>query len=160
MMQKPQILWRNQTPSRSSLKLGWHNLSQNAKLWLVLVNAVWLTFVLYHYSSGGREFELISGLCSAFYITLLILQAKGFPKEELGSLLAQLKAENGTIWIGDYPLPDTVRKLVIGRMDIQGPAYLQLAWNKGHQWVFHLDELQQVRHFFRQHAPQIEILNE
>ena len=159
-MQKPQILWRNQTPSRSSLKLGWHNLSQNAKLWLVLVNAVWLTFVLYNYSRGGREFELISGLCSAFYITLLILQAKGFPKESLGSLMNELKIENGTIWIGDYQLPDTVRKVVIGRMDIQGPAFLQLAWNQGHQWIFQLDELQQVRHFFRQHAPQIEILNE
>ncbi|HJS14794.1 MAG TPA: hypothetical protein VJ795_06940 [Rheinheimera sp.] len=71
-----------------------------------------------------------------------------------------LKTENGTIWIGDYPLPDTVRKVVIGRIDIQGPAFLQLAWNQGHQWIFQLDELQQVRHFFRQHAPQIEIVNE
>lgn len=159
-MQKPQILWRNQNPSRSSIKLGWKNLSPRAKLWLMLANLLWLSLVFYNYSARGSEFMLISGLYPPVLFTIFLLQAKGFPRESVGSLMEVLKTENGTIWVGEYPLPDTVRKVVIGRMDIQGPAFLQLAWNQGHQWIFQLDELQQVRHFFRQHAPQIEILNE
>jgi hypothetical protein len=160
IMQKPQILWRNQTPSRSSLKRGWKNLSRNGKLWLMLGNFICMSLMLYNYNAQGSVLSLVVGIYTALYITILVLQAKGAPKEELGSLMNELKIENGTIWIGDYQLPDTVRKVVIGRMDIQGPAFLQLAWNQGHQWIFQLDELQQVRHFFRQHAPQIEIVNE
>lgn len=159
-MQNPQILWRNQTPSRSSIKLGWKNLSRNGKLWLILANLVWVCLVLYNYSAQNSVFTLVSGLYPPLLLTVFVLHANGFPKDKLGSLMQVLKTENGTIWVGDYQLPDTVRKVVIGRMDIQGPAYLQLAWNQGHQWIFQLEELQQVRHFFRQHAPQIEILNE
>jgi hypothetical protein len=160
MMQKPQIIWRNQTPQASSIKRGWTNLSQNKKLWLMLANLIWLCLVLYNYSQKDSLFALLSGLYPPLLFTLFVLHANGFPKESVGSLLAELKAENGTVWVGDYPLPDTVRKVVIGRLDIQGPAFLQLAWNQGHQWIFQLDELQQVRHFFRQHAPQIEIVND
>lgn len=159
-MQKPQIHWKYQTPSRTSIKLGWKNLSQKGKLWLMLANLLWLSLVLYNYSARGSEFMLVSGLYPPLLFTIFLLHAKGFPRESVGSLMEVLKAEKGAIWIGDYPLPDTVRKVVIGRIDIQGPAYLQLAWNQGHQWVFQLDELQQVRHFFRQHAPQIEIVND
>ncbi|WP_233080980.1 hypothetical protein [Rheinheimera soli] len=159
-MQKPQILWRNQTPSRSSLKLGWKQLSRNAKVALITFSLLYLGFSIYHSLEQQSAFSLVLCIVSISSLTITILQAKGFPKEDLGSLMNELKVENNTIWIGDYQLPDTVRKVVIGRMDIQGPAYLQLAWNQGHQWIFQLDELQQVRHFFRQHAPQIEIVNE
>lgn len=159
-MQKPQILWRNQTPSRSSLKLGWKQLSRNAKVALITFSLLYLGFSIYHSLEQQSAFSLVLCIVSISSLTITILQAKGFPKEDLGSLMNKLKVDNNTIWIGDYQLPDTVRKVVIGRMDIQGPAYLQLAWNQGHQWIFQLDELQQVRHFFRQHAPQIEILNE
>ena len=159
-MHKPQILWRHQTPTHASIKLGWNNLSMNSKLWLTLFYLLVLTFTLYRYSQTGSEFELISGILTSFSIPLFILQAKGFPKESLDSLMEILKVENGTIWIGDFQLPETVHKVVIGRTDIQGPAFLQLAWNQGHQWIFQLNELQQVRHFFREHAPQIEVVNE
>lgn len=159
-MQKPQILWRNQTPSRSSLKLGWKQLSRNAKVALITFSLLYLGLSIYHSLEQQSAFSLVLCIVSISSLTITILQAQGFPKEDLGSLMNELKVENNTIWIGDYQLPDTVRKVVIGRMDIQGPAYLQLAWNQGHQWIFQLDELQQVRHFFRQHAPQIEIVNE
>ncbi|KOO59656.1 hypothetical protein WH43_02525 [Rheinheimera sp. KL1] len=159
-MQKPQIRWRNQTPSRSSLKLGWKQLSRNAKVALIMFSLVYLGFSIYRSLEQQSAFNLVLCIVSISSLTIAILQAKGFPKEELGSLINELKMDNNTIWIGDYPLPDTVRKVVIGRADIQGPAFLQLAWNHGHQWIFPLDELQQVRHFFRQHAPQIEIVNE
>lgn len=159
-MQKPQILWRNQTPSRSSLKLGWKQLSRNAKVALITFSLLYLGLSIYRSLEQQSAFSLVLCIVSISSLTIAILQAKGFPKEELGSLINELKVENNTIWIGDYQLPDTVRKVVIGRIDIQGPAFLQLAWNQGHQWIFQLDELQQVRHFFRQHAPQIEIVNE
>lgn len=159
-MQKPQILWRNQTPSRSSMKLGWKQLSKNAKVALIMFSLLYLGFSIYSSLKQQSAASMILCLVTITSITTTILHANGFPKDKLGSLLEVLKTENGTIWIGDYPLPDTVRKVVIGRADIQGPAYLQLAWNQGHQWIFNLDELQQVRHFFRQHAPQIEIINE
>lgn len=159
-MQKPQILWRNQTPSRSSLKLGWKQLSRNAKVALFTFSLLYLALSIYHSLEQQSAFSLVLCIVSISSLTITILQAKGFPKEDPGSLMNELKVENNTIWIGNYQLPDTVRKVVIGRMDIQGPAFLQLAWNQGHQWIFQLDELQQVRHFFRQHAPQIEIVNE
>ena len=159
-MQKPQIHWRNQTPSRSSLKLGWKQLSRNAKVALIMFSLVYLGFSIYNSLERQSAYSLVLYIVSMSSLTITILQANGFPKDELGSLLEVLKTENGTIWIRDYQLPDTVRKVVIGRADIQGPAFLQLAWNNGHQWIFPLDELQQVRHFFLQHAPQIEIVNE
>ncbi|MDF3125050.1 hypothetical protein [Rheinheimera sp. 1928-s] len=127
---------------------------------LITFSLLYLGFSIYHSLEQQSAFSLVLCIVSISSLTITILQAKGFPKEDLGSLMNKLKVDNNTIWIGDYQLPDTVRKVVIGRMDIQGPAYLQLAWNQGHQWIFQLDELQQVRHFFRQHAPQIEILNE
>ncbi|RVT43044.1 hypothetical protein EMM73_17740 [Rheinheimera sediminis] len=159
-MQKPQIHWKFQTPSHRSIQLGWKNLSQRSKLWLLLANLLWLSLVFYHYSTEGRAFMLITGIYTQLMFTLFFLHAKGFPRASVGSLIEVLKVENNRIYISDYPLPETVRKVVIGRFDIQGPAFLQLAWNQGHQWIFHVDELQQVRYFFRQHAPQIEILNE
>ena len=159
-MQKPQILWRNQTPSRSSLKLGWRQLSRNAKVALITFSLLYLGLSIYSSLKQQSAFSIAICIVSISSMATMILHANGFPKDKIGSLMNQLKAENGTIWVGDYQLPDTVRKVVIGRMDIQGPAYLQLAWNQGHQWIFQLDELQQVRHFFRQHAPQIEIVNE
>lgn len=159
-MQKPQILWRNQTPSISSIKCGWNNLSQNGLLLLVTANLLWLAAGLYTCAKFNNMFHLISGLITQISLTLMQLHSMGHSKESLSSLIKELKIKDGTIWVGDYPLPDTVRKVVIGRIDIQGPAYLQLAWNQGHQWTFPLDELQQVRHFFRQHAPHIEIVNE
>ena len=159
-MQKPQILWRNQTPSISSIKCGWNNLSQNGLLLLVTANLLWLAAGLYTCAKFNNMFLLISGLITQISLTLMQLHSMGHNKESLSSLMQELKTENGTIWVGDYQLPETVRKVVIGRIDIQGPAFLQLAWNQGHQWIFQLDELQQVRHFFRQHAPQIEIINE
>ncbi len=159
-MQKPQILWRNQTPSRSSIKLGWRQLSRNAKVVLITYSLLYLGLSIYNSLEQQSAYSLAVYVVSMSSLTIWILHANGFPKDKLGSLMQVLKTENGTIWVGDYQLPDTVRKVVIGRMDIQGPAYLQLAWNQGHQWIFQLEELQQVRHFFRQHAPQIEILNE
>jgi len=159
-MQKPQILWRNQTPSQSSIKLGWKQLSRNAKVALIIYSLLFLGLSIYNSLEQQSASSLLLCIVSISSLTITILHANGFPKDKLGSLMQVLKTENGTIWVGDYPLPDTVRKVVIGRVDIQGPAYLQLAWNQGHQWIFQLDELQQVRHFFRQHAPQIEILNE
>ncbi len=159
-MQKPQILWRNQTPSRLSLKLGWRQLSKNAKVALITFSLLYLGLSIYSSLKQQSAFSLVLCLVSISSLTIMILHANGFPKDKLGSLIKELKTENGTIWVGDYQLPDTVCKVVIGRMDIQGPAYLQLAGNQGHQWIFHLDELQQVRHFFRQYAPQIEIVNE
>jgi hypothetical protein len=159
-MQKPQILWRNQTPSRSSLKLGWKQLSRNARVALITFSLLYLGLSIYRSLEQQSAFSLVLCIVSISSLTIAILQAKGFPRESVGSLMDMLKTEKGAIWIGDYLLPDTVRKVVIGRIDIQGPAFLQLAWNQGHQWIFQLDELQQVRHFFRQHAPQIEIVNE
>ncbi|MGY5797911.1 hypothetical protein [Rheinheimera faecalis] len=159
-MQKPQILWRNQTPSRSSLKLGWKQLSRNARVALITFSLLYLGLSIYRSLEQQSASSLLLCIVSISSLTITILHTNGFPKDKLGSLMQVLKTENGTIWIGDYPLPDTVRKVVIGRIDIQGPAFLQLAWNQGHQWIFQLDELQQVRHFFRQHAPQIEIVNE
>lgn len=159
-MQKPQILWRNQTPSRSSIKLGWRQLSRNAKVVLITYSLLYLGLSIYNSLEQQSAYSLAVYVVSMSSLTIWILHANGFPKDKLGSLMQVLKTENGTIWVGDYQLPDTVRKVVIGRMDIQGPAYLQLAWNQGHQWIFQLEELQQVRHFFRQHAPQIEIVNE
>ncbi|CAI3805820.1 hypothetical protein [Rheinheimera sp. MM224] len=159
-MQKPQILWRNQTPSRSSLKLGWRQLSSTAKLALITFSLLYLSLSIYSSLKQQSAFSIALCLVSISSMIIMILHANGFAKDKLGSLMNQLKAENNKIWVGDYQLPDTVRKVVIGRMDIQGPAYLQLAWNQGHQWIFQLDELQQVRHFFRQHAPQIDIVNE
>ncbi len=159
-MQKPQVLWRNQTPSRSSMKLGWKQLSRNAKVALITFSLFYLSFSIYHSLEQQSAFSIALCIVSISSLTISILHANGFPKDQLGSLMNQLKVENNKIWVGDYPLPDTVRKVVIGRIDIQGPAFLQLAWNQGHQWIFQLDELQQVRHFFRQHAPQIEIVNE
>ena len=159
-MQKPQILWRNQNPSRSSIKLGWKQLSRNAKVALITFSLLYLGLSIYNSLEQQSAYSLVLYVVSISSLTIWTLYANGFPKDQLGSLMQVLKTENGTIWVGNYQLPDTVRKVVIGRMDIQGPAYLQLAWNQGHQWIFHLDELQQVRHFFRQHAPQIEILNE
>jgi hypothetical protein len=160
MMQKPQIHWRNQTPSRSSLKLGWKQLSRNAKVALIMFSLVYLGFSIYNSLERQSAYSLVLYIVSMSSLTITILHINGFPKDQLISLMQVLKTENGTLWIGDYPLPDTVRKVVIGRADIQGPAFLQLAWNNGHQWIFPLDELQQVRHFFVQHAPQIEIVNE
>lgn len=159
-MQKPQIHWRYQNPSRSSLKRGWTQLSRNIKLALLTFSLVYLAFSIYASLEQQSAFSLVLCIVSISSLTITILQAKGFPKEDLGSLMNELKVENNTIWIGNYQLPDTVRKVVIGRMDIQGPAFLQLAWNQGHQWLFPLEELQQVRHFFREYAPQIEIVNE
>lgn len=159
-MQKPQILWRNQTPSRSSLKLGWKQLSRNAKVVLITYSLLYLGLSIYNSLEQQSAYSLAVYVVSMSSLTIWILHVNGFPKDQLVSLMQVLKTENGTIWVGDYPLPDTVHKVVIGRMDIQGPAYLQLAWNHGHQWLFPLDELQQVQHFFRQHAPQIEIVNE
>ncbi|MBU1620381.1 MAG: hypothetical protein KJ556_09030 [Gammaproteobacteria bacterium] len=127
---------------------------------LITFSLLYLGLSIYRSLEQQSAFSLVLCIVSISSLTIAILQAKGFPKEELGSLINELKVENNTIWIGDYQLPDTVRKVVIGRIDIQGPAFLQLAWNQGHQWIFQLDELQQVRHFFRQHAPQIEIVNE
>lgn len=159
-MQKTQIHWRNQTPSRSSLKLGWKQLSRNAKVALIMFSLVYLGFSIYNSLERQSAYSLVLYIVSMSSLTIWILHANGFPKDKLGSLMQVLKTENGTIWVGDYQLPDTIRKVVIGRADIQGPAFLQLAWNNGHQWLFPLDELQQVRHFFLQHAPQIEIVNE
>jgi hypothetical protein len=61
-MQKPQILWRNQTPSLSSLKRGWKNLSKNGLLLLVLANLLWLAASLYSWAKFNSLFHLISGL--------------------------------------------------------------------------------------------------
>lgn len=47
-MQKPQILWRNQTPSRSSLKLGWKQLSRNAKVALFTFSLLYLGLSIYN----------------------------------------------------------------------------------------------------------------
>lgn len=159
-MQKPQIHWRYQNPSRSSLKRGWTQLSRNIKVALFTFSLLYLAFSIYASLKQQSAFSLAFSLFAICSLTISILHINGFPKDQLVSLIKELKIKDGTIWVGDYQLPDTVRKVVIGRVDIQGPAYLQLAWNQGHQWLFPLEELQQVRHFFRQHAPQIEILNE
>ena len=155
-MQKPQIHWRYQTPSRSSLKRGWTQLSRNIKVALFIFSLLYLAFCIYASLKQQSAASLVLGLLSISSLTLSILHINGAPKDQLVSLIKELKIKDGTLWVGDYQLPDTVRKVVIGRVDIQGPAYLQLAWNEGHQWLFPLDELQQVRHFFREHAPLIE----
>ena len=159
-MQKPQIHWRYQNPSRKSLKRGWTQLSRNIKLALITFSLVYLTFSIYASLKQQSAFSLVFCLLSTSSLTLSILHINGAPKAQLVSLIKELKIKDGSLWIGVYPLPDTVRKVVIGRVDIQGPAFLQLAWNQGHQWLFPLEELQQVRHFFREYAPQIEIVNE
>lgn len=159
-MQKPQIHWKYQNPSRSSLRRGWTQLSRTSKAMLIIFNLLSLSFSIYlsieRQSAFGFGFNLLMICC----LTISILHVNGFEKKHLVSLIEQLDVTGGAIRIGDYQLPDTVRKVVIGRVDIQGPAYLQLSWNQGNQWIFPVDEIQQVRHFFREHAPQIEIVNE
>ena len=107
-MQKPQILWRNQTPSRLSLKLGWRQLSKNAKVALITFSLLYLGLSIYSSLKQQSAFSLVLCLVSISSLTIMILHANGFPKDKLGSLIKELKTENGTIWVGDYQLPDTV----------------------------------------------------
>jgi hypothetical protein len=74
--------------------------------------------------------------------------------------LSDLQVHNGKVWIGQQALPDNITKLVLGISSAQGPAFLQLPWNHGYQWLFAINELPQVRQFLQQNLPQVQIIEE
>lgn len=150
--------WRAQTPSRQSVQRGWQALAGWRRRLLVSVVVLLTLFCLWQITAG----KLWSGVF-LLHIALMvwqILHNYGYPRlqQEQGSI--ELQWLDGQIWLDDFCLPSRVQKLVIGRIDIAGPAFLQLAWNGGEQWRFPVEQLPTVRHFFRQHAPQITVIEE
>ena len=83
------------------------------------------------------------------------------PKPQfLTTPFADLQARDGKVWIGQQALPDNLRKLVLGTASAQGPAFLQLPWNQGDQWLFIIEELPQLRQFLQQHLPHVQIIED
>ena len=89
-MQKPQILWRNQTPSQSSIKLGWKQLSRNAKVVLITYSLLYLGLSIYNSLEQQSAYSLVVYVVSMSSLTIWILHANGFPKDKLGLSLIHI----------------------------------------------------------------------
>lgn len=160
MLSQREIRWPYQTMTFTSIKQGWRVLSGTGRLVLCSLSLVYLAFII---GSSTKLQSLLIALCNIPVCVLFALQylhSRGHPRLETTSLTEELRLDNGQICIGQFVFPATVRKLVIGRQDINGPGFLQLAWNGGEQWLFPLEDIPTVRDFFRQHAPQIELIHE
>ncbi len=159
MLSQRGIRWPYQTMTLTSIKQGWRVLSGAGRFVICSLFGLYLTVIIVN-SSKLNSLLMLSNIPVFGLMLLQYLHSRGHPQFDSASLTEELRLDNGQICIGPFVFPDTVRKLVIGRKDIQGPGFLQLAWNGGEQWLFPLEEIPAVRHFFRQHAPQIELIHE
>jgi|GEM_PF-5375449 len=152
------VHWRNRLPSWYTIKAGWQAL-KGWRLWALLVVFFGLNAIYGHALLGGKLnfafniFLNVMMLCS-------ILHACGFPRQQIAQMNEALRMVDGDIYVGDFKFPPSVNKLLLGRLDVQGPAFIHLVWHGGQQWVFPLEQLPAVRTFFRQHAPHIELVLE
>lgn len=149
-----------ESPGPAAILTGWRSLSASGKcLFILLVGLLAAAFLI---SQWERQQPLMTG----FYLfTLFIaagnyLRARVLPQLTARSLLADISVKDSQICIAGFLFPANTKKLILGQHSKKGPAFLQLAFNGGEQWLFPLDELPQVDQFIRQHAPQIEIIRE
>ncbi|MFC4653521.1 hypothetical protein ACFO3I_00650 [Rheinheimera marina] len=159
MQSQRDVRWPNQTMTFTSVKQGWRVLSGAGRTVICSLFALYVAMIFLN-SSKLNSLLMLSNIPVFGLMLLHYLHSRGHPRFEEVSLTEELRLDNGQVCIGNYVFPDTVRKLVIGRQDINGPGFLQLAWNGGEQWLFPVEEIPSVRHFFRQHAPHIQVINE
>ncbi len=152
------VNWSRQLPGRQSISSGWKAL-MGWRLWALL--AVVASFNALAISG------MLEGQLSAFVMPLQcvlflvwILHYYGYRSVPVVQLTEALRMVDADIYVGDFKFPPSVNKLLLGRLAVQGPAFIHLAWHGGQQWVFPLEQLPAVRTFFRQHAPHIELVLE
>ena len=149
-----------QAPGFSAVIAGWHSLSYPGKWLFTLLAGLLAGAFLY------SQWERQQALMIIFYLICLSAAAGNYLRSRVlsqltaQSLVADLSVNDGLICIAGFTFPASVQKLVLGKQSKKGPAFLQLAWNGSQLWLFPVDELPQVEHFIRQHAPQIEIVRE
>lgn len=150
--------WWRVPPSRQSVSSGWQALKgwRLSALLAVLAgfNAMAISGML-----AGQLFAFAMPLhCLLFLVWML--HYYGYRPVPVAQLTEALRMVDGDIYVGDFRFPPSVNKLLLGRLDVQGPAFIHLAWHGGQQWVFPLEQLPAVRTFFRQHAPHIGLVLE
>jgi|GEM_PF-1830756 len=136
---------------------GWRTLNNSQRCyWLLLVSGsiLLIFFMLWDFN----KFVIPSGIVAVVSLGLWWLRRHDTQPQYKNSMLAALKLQDGKVWIDQQPLPDNLQKLVLGKTSARGPAFLQLPWNQGDEWLFNINELPQVRQFLQQHLPKVEII--
>jgi hypothetical protein len=138
---------------------GWRSLSNSQRsCWLSLVICgVTLISLM---SWDVNKILIPSGIVMVLSLGLWWLKERDPQQAKSTSLLGALELRDGKVWIGLQALPDNLRKVVLGKASTRGPAFLQLPWNQGDQWLFNVGELPQVRQFLQQHLPQVQIIED
>ncbi len=148
------------TPGLSAITAGWRSLSTTGKWLFTLLCGLLITACIFSQWPERQPVTTCLYLLAILIAAGNYLRARVLPQLMARSLLDDLSLQQNRICIAGFIFPDTVRKLVLGKQDKQGPAFLHLAWNGGQLWLFPLAELPQVEQFIRQYAAQIEIIRE
>jgi len=125
----------------------------------MVVLCVVLMFCFLSFIKEQGTWWLFVGM-SVLNIGLWWLQSRDPKPKFLATPLSDLQVRDGNVIIGEDALPANLRKVVLGAASPQGPAFLQLPWDREEQWLFALNDLPQVRQFLQQHLPHVQIIEE
>lgn len=158
-MHKQSIYQPDTMTTRRTFAGGWQTLSPVQRWIYIAVLLVLLSFCLVSFVKEQGVWWLFVGT-TILHIGLWWLQQRDPKPTYLTTPLSDLQLRDGQVMIGEEALPATLRKAVLGVASPQGPAFLQLPWNSGAQWLFDVSDLPQVRQFLQQHMPHVQIIEE
>ncbi len=158
-MRKQNIYQPDTMTVRRTVTGGWQTLSPAQRWIFIVVLFVMLSFSLLSFVKEQGVWWLFIGI-SVLNIGLWWLQSRDPIPKFLTTPLSDLQVRDGNVMIGEEVLPENLRKVVLGAESPQGPAFLQLPWNRGEQWLFAVNDLPQVRQFLQQHLPNVQIIEE
>lgn len=158
-MHKQNIYQPDTMTTRRTVGGGWQTLSPAQRGIFMGLLVVLLSFCLLSFVKEQGVWWLFVGI-SVLNIGLWWLQSRDPKPKFLATPLSDLQVRDGNVMIGEQVLPATLRKVVLGAASPQGPAFLQLPWDRGDQWLFAMNDLPQVRQFLQQHLPHVQIIEE
>ena len=158
-MRKQNIYQPDTMATRRTVTGGWQTLSKSQRWIFMGILVILLSFCLVSFVKEHGAWWLIVG-SSVLNIGLWWLQSRDPKPKFLTTPLVDLQVRDGNVMIGEQVLAATLRKVVLGAASPQGPAFLQLPWDRGDQWLFAMNDLPQVRQFLQQHLPHVQIIEE
>lgn len=119
------VHWRNRLPNWYTIKAGCQAL-KGWRLWALLALLLGSCAFSMYASLGGKQFFVLHILV-CMMMKCSILHACGFPRQQIAQMNEALRMVDGDIYVGDFKFPPSVNKLLLGRLDLPGPAFIHLA---------------------------------
>jgi len=158
-MRKQNIYQPDTMTTQRTIVGGWQTLTPAQRWIFIVVLCVVLMFCLLSFVKAQGSWWLMVAIL-VLNTGLWWLKSRDPIPKFLATPLSDLQVRDGNVMIGEDALPENLRKVVLGATSPQGPAFLQLPWNRGEQWLFALNDLPQVWQFLQQHLPHVQIIEE